>query len=143
MSSSLHSERTKLSFDPTILAHYIYNGKDRYTKLMEMYRLLAEDPILKNEPSILSKGRIEVMKAMAQKTKRAHELFNLTESDPHFITEACTHQLSQFVGAIHILMFVPYIKFLGTPEQVEKWLPPALKYEIIGAYAQTELGHGS
>jgi acyl-CoA oxidase len=31
----------------------------------------------------------------------------------------------------------------GTPEQQEKWLTKAESYEIIGCYAQTELGHGS
>lgn len=31
---------------------------------------------------------------------------------------------------------------LGSPEQVEKWGPLALNFEIIGTYAQTELGHG-
>ena len=31
----------------------------------------------------------------------------------------------------------------GTPEQQEKWLKKAENYEIIGCYAQTELGHGS
>ena len=31
----------------------------------------------------------------------------------------------------------------GSPEQQAKWLPMAQKLEIIGTYAQTELGHGT
>ena len=40
-------------------------------------------------------------------------------------------------------MFVPALKGQGTEEQLQKWLPLATKMEIIGCYAQTELGHGS
>ena len=40
-------------------------------------------------------------------------------------------------------MFVPAIKGQGTDEQQKKWLPLAYKLQIIGCYAQTELGHGS
>jgi acyl-CoA oxidase len=40
-------------------------------------------------------------------------------------------------------MFVPAIKGQGTEEQQKKWLPLAYKMEIIGCYAQTEMGHGS
>lgn len=40
-------------------------------------------------------------------------------------------------------MFVPAIKGQGTEEQQQKWLPLANKIQIIGCYAQTELGHGS
>ncbi|KAG2609588.1 hypothetical protein PVAP13_4KG051400 [Panicum virgatum] len=40
-------------------------------------------------------------------------------------------------------MFVPAIKGQGTEEQQKKWLPLAYKFQIIGCYAQTELGHGS
>lgn len=40
-------------------------------------------------------------------------------------------------------MFVPAIKGQGTDEQQQKWLPLAYKMQIIGCYAQTELGHGS
>ena len=31
----------------------------------------------------------------------------------------------------------------ASPEQQAKWLPMAQKLEIIGTYAQTELGHGT
>lgn len=40
-------------------------------------------------------------------------------------------------------MFVPAIKGQGTNEQQQKWIPLAYKLQIIGCYAQTELGHGS
>lgn len=38
---------------------------------------------------------------------------------------------------------MPAIKGQGTDEQQQKWLPLAYKMQIIGCYAQTELGHGS
>ncbi|KAH7549643.1 hypothetical protein JRO89_XS13G0060300 [Xanthoceras sorbifolium] len=44
---------------------------------------------------------------------------------------------------LHWGMFVPAIKGQGTEEQQQKWLPLAYKMQIIGCYAQTELGHGS
>lgn len=40
-------------------------------------------------------------------------------------------------------MFIPFIKGQGTDEQQQKWLSLARKMQIIGCYAQTELGHGS
>jgi len=40
-------------------------------------------------------------------------------------------------------MFMPTILNQGTEEQKKLYLEPAMRYEIIGCYAQTELGHGS
>lgn len=40
-------------------------------------------------------------------------------------------------------MFIPFIKGQGTDEQQRKWLSLARTMQIIGCYAQTELGHGS
>lgn len=34
------------------------------------------------------------------------------------------------------------ISVLGSDEQVAKWIPLATKHQLIGSYAQTELGHG-
>jgi len=45
--------------------------------------------------------------------------------------------------AVHDGMFVPTLESQTTPEQKEKWLPKAANYEIIGTFAQTELGHGN
>ena len=39
--------------------------------------------------------------------------------------------------------FLPTIQSQGTDEQREKWLPLIRDYRVIGAYAQTEMGHGN
>ncbi|XP_058460944.1 probable peroxisomal acyl-coenzyme A oxidase 1 isoform X2 [Malaya genurostris] len=44
---------------------------------------------------------------------------------------------------LHFVMFIPAIIGQGTPEQQAKWLDKALNCEILGTYAQTELGHGT
>ncbi|XP_067631927.1 acyl-coenzyme A oxidase 1 [Eurosta solidaginis] len=43
----------------------------------------------------------------------------------------------------HITMFVDVIYGQGTPEQIEKYGKPAANCNIIGTYAQTEVGHGT
>ena len=43
----------------------------------------------------------------------------------------------------HFGMFVVQVEALGTPEQKDYWLPRSKSLEVIGCYAQTELGHGS
>jgi len=44
---------------------------------------------------------------------------------------------------IHLVTaFVPTLKSLCSEEQKVKWLKKAKNMEIIGSYAQTELGHG-
>jgi acyl-CoA oxidase len=40
-------------------------------------------------------------------------------------------------------MFLPAIQSMGTIEQQAEWVPRAAKCEILGTYAQTELGHGT
>jgi acyl-CoA oxidase len=44
---------------------------------------------------------------------------------------------------VHDTVFLPALRFLASPEQLEEFLSPAQEYAILGCYAQTELGHGS
>ena len=44
---------------------------------------------------------------------------------------------------LHVIMFTRTIKSQGTPEQYEMFGRRAENFEIIGTYAQTELGHGT
>lgn len=40
-------------------------------------------------------------------------------------------------------MFIPSLLSQASDEQQAQWLPKAQRLEIIGTYAQTELGHGT
>ncbi|GMG17927.1 unnamed protein product [Phytophthora fragariaefolia] len=44
---------------------------------------------------------------------------------------------------VHRSMFIPTLENQADDEQQAYWLPLATSYRILGAYAQTELGHGS
>ncbi|XP_063406788.1 peroxisomal acyl-coenzyme A oxidase 1-like isoform X5 [Mytilus trossulus] len=44
---------------------------------------------------------------------------------------------------LHYGMFIPTIDKQGTPEQKQKWLHLSESLQIVGTYAQTELGHGT
>ena len=56
-------------------------------------------------------------------------------SAKHMVPDELTLSLAQ--------MFIPALMSQGSPEQQAKWLPMAQKLEIIGTYAQTEMGHGT
>eukprot|EP00913_Durusdinium_trenchii_P018643 g17518.t1 len=79
-----------------------------------------------------------------QKQRRLLELCRSGCGAPSF-------SLAELRGAVHdmlgtdlqSLMFIPNIKATFTNEQQAQWLPRAERWEIIGCYAQTELGHGS
>ena len=44
---------------------------------------------------------------------------------------------------IHTAMFMPALRSQASPAQQEYWLSKAQRYDIIGTYAQSELGHGN
>jgi len=55
------------------------------------------------------------------------------------------HYMTQLVSPIHMhtSMFTKSIKFLASEEQAKRWLPLIDNFNILGCYAQTEMGHGS
>ncbi|GMR62851.1 hypothetical protein PMAYCL1PPCAC_33046, partial [Pristionchus mayeri] len=60
-----------------------------------------------------------------------------------------THVFIQLFGAdffpvfLHFTMFIPVLQGQADDEMAEEMLPKAINLEIIGTYAQTEMGHGT
>ena len=63
---------------------------------------------------------------------KAYDILCLRAAGPHETNPLGLHQV----------MFIPTIEKQGTKGQIAKFLEPAKRYEIIGTYSQTELGHG-
>ncbi|KAF1873017.1 hypothetical protein Lal_00016135 [Lupinus albus] len=151
----LAPERNKAEFDVDSMK-IVWAGSSHDLQLSErMARLVASDPAFRKDNRAML-GRNELFKSTLRKAtyawKRINELRLNGESSILFVvfilTEEEALRLRSFVDEpaftdLHWGMFVPAIKGQGTDEQQKKWLPLAHKMQIIGCYAQTELGHGS
>ncbi|KAF8019388.1 hypothetical protein BT93_G0152 [Corymbia citriodora subsp. variegata] len=138
----LADERQKARFDVDEMK-IVWGGSRHAVEVSDrMARLVASDPAFrKDNRNMLSRKELfkNTLRKAAYAWKRIMEL-RLTEEEASrlraFIDEPAYTDL-------HWGMFVPAIKGQGTEEQQRKWLPLAYKMQIIGCYAQTELGHGS
>uniref|UniRef100_A0A6M2EJG1 Acyl-coenzyme A oxidase n=1 Tax=Populus davidiana TaxID=266767 RepID=A0A6M2EJG1_9ROSI len=138
----LAHERNKTEFDVDAMKIVWAGSRHAFELSDRMARLVASDPVFQKDGRTRL-GRKELFKNTLRKAahawKRILEL-RLTEEEAgwlrNFVDEPSFTDL-------HWGMFIPAIKGQGTEEQQQKWLPLAYKMQIIGCYAQTELGHGS
>ncbi|KAL5551428.1 hypothetical protein UlMin_001604 [Ulmus minor] len=138
----LSGERSKSQFDVDEMK-IVWAGSRHAVEVSDrMARLVASDPAFRKDNRTML-GRKELFKNTLRKAayawKRIIEL-RLNEEEASrlrvYVDEPAFTDL-------HWGMFVPAIKGQGSDEQQQKWLPLAYKMQIIGCYAQTELGHGS
>ncbi|BCR91142.1 fatty-acyl coenzyme A oxidase [Aspergillus chevalieri] len=90
-----------------------------------------------------SLGRVDRIQRSLAKGKRLQQLAEQYKWTTEEVLTA-----NELVGeptpyGLHSTMFLVTLREQGTPEQHKLFLERAQKYEIVGCYAQTELGHGS
>nr|KJB39745.1 hypothetical protein B456_007G028900 [Gossypium raimondii] len=135
-------ERRKAEFDVEEMKIVWAGSRQAYEISDRVARLVASDPVFrKDNRTMLSRKDLfkDTLRKAAHAWKRIIEL-RLSEEE--------ASKLRFFVDQpvftdLHWGMFIPAIKGQGNEEQQQKWLPMAYKMQIIGCYAQTELGHGS
>ncbi|CAN0908439.1 Peroxisomal acyl-coenzyme A oxidase 1 [Linum grandiflorum] len=138
----LAGERNKAQFDVDQMKIVWAGSRHDFDLSDRIARLVASDPAFRKDNRVML-SRKELFKNTLRKAtyawKRIIEL-RLSEEEATklrlYVDEAAFTDL-------HWGMFVPAIKGQGTDEQQKKWLPLAYRMQIIGCYAQTELGHGS
>lgn len=153
--ADLKKERAKCSFIKEEITHLLDGGKEK-----TLYRRKLENAFL-SDPEYLDPIRPEYMSHEERYTnalrKACHMVgkFNNDEEIQQLVgqMEGMRSLMGSGVGvaitkdgnplALHFIMFLPAIMGQGTVEQQAQWMSRAWSGEIIGTYAQTELGHGT
>ncbi|XP_075165722.1 acyl-coenzyme A oxidase 1-like [Haematobia irritans] len=145
-------ERQNATFNTEEMAIWFYGSKEN----LEMKRKIVkeacahlDDPLMKeflsyeDMASLAIKGSIESVKVLRSLQDRLNP--GGTDIYPERMGDNAINALTPGGNplAVHILMFTRALKEQGTPEQYEKFGRRADNCEIIGTFAQTELGHGT
>ena len=141
---TIAAERKASKLETEQLTYLLYGGKDPVHRKRELENAVASDPIFD-----LKKYHYLTDEELFEKAVRA-SVHTITQVTPQLdiIGMFERQMLTQIIGgenpfALHTDMFIPTITGQGTSEQQDKWMPLATNYQIIGCYAQTEMGHGT
>lgn len=137
----LPEERKKGTFDPEELYEYLCGGKE-----LAKRRKFIESVITKDYHEFHDKYNNSREEYLSEHVKefidihKKYKNFKPTRQDIGVMAE-----VSIGYGSLNNShgIFLQTIAGQGSDEQCRFWVPKVLNFEITGAYAQTELGHGS
>uniref|UniRef100_A0A8C7AY67 Acyl-CoA oxidase 1 n=1 Tax=Neovison vison TaxID=452646 RepID=A0A8C7AY67_NEOVI len=143
MNQDLRREREAASFNPELLTHVLDGSPENTRRRREIENLILNDPDFQHEDlNFLTRSqRYEVaVRKSANMVKKIRE-FGI--ADPEEIMWFKKIHLVNFVEPVglNFSMFIPTLLNQGTTAQQEKWLFSSQGLQIIGTYAQTEMGH--
>lgn len=138
----LAKERAQSNFSVNELAQHLL-AHDGF--LQRQNRIL---PILENEPLFNKKqqanlSRPDLFKLALMRAKLLRRLADQHgwDIDDYKMAEALIDDVSPYF--LHMHMFITTVREQASDTQKAYWMPLIESFKIIGAYAQTELGHGS
>jgi len=141
----IQEERKRASFNSRELTYFLNGGKEP-TERLELVRSLVEaDPFFSKEEDHFLSNPEKYDRAL-QRFRYFRELVASGKLD-HLsrIEKAIFENMAcGYHGMVlHQAMFLPTLRGQADDEQQAKWIPLAENYDIVGCYAQTEMGHGS
>ncbi|VDO40176.1 unnamed protein product [Haemonchus placei] len=145
----LAEERRKATFDTDEMAAIIWEGKEvRFVRRRrEITKKVIEYTELHDPFCQAFMTRHEEVENAARKVNSVEILKSFCNNYLIF-SKTHTQCFSEVIGmyghplALHAVMFIPSLQAQCADDQMH-WLKKAMSRQIIGTYAQTELGHGT
>ncbi|KNC56449.1 peroxisomal acyl-coenzyme A oxidase 1 [Thecamonas trahens ATCC 50062] len=138
----LARERAAASFNVRAMTHLLDGGEEATAEKERVAAMVEEHAVLQASDRYFV-GRQESLARAMQKFKEIVRLTLAAGLDREDGVRMYYYVNEPMPTSLHHGMFIPTIQSQGTDEQRAEWLPLAAMFSIIGAYAQTELGHGS
>ncbi|NWI13616.1 ACOX2 oxidase, partial [Crypturellus soui] len=139
----LASERLAASFSVELLTASLDGGAERTRMRRAVVEAIENDPVFSQENQYFQSQneRYEAaVKRAVYLQKKIREMgWSETGTEVQYIYRCLSGDIALSLHRV----FMRSISVLGSDEQIAKWMPLATSYQIIGSYAQTELGHGT
>eukprot|EP01012_Entosiphon_sulcatum_P013152 TRINITY_DN1841_c0_g1_i1.p1 TRINITY_DN1841_c0_g1~~TRINITY_DN1841_c0_g1_i1.p1 ORF type:complete len:698 (+),score=140.75 TRINITY_DN1841_c0_g1_i1:24-2096(+) len=146
----LNAERSRASFPVTKLTEFLAGGTENQEKINKWAHLFEKPIFDTTYDNFLDRPAY-----FRKSVERSLESFRILRENSDLLAahspvhgkgglpvSALSNNHSG-IGSDHFGLFALTILSQGTAEQQREWLPRCFKLNIIGCYAQTELGHGS
>lgn len=136
-------ERANGTVDVARLADLLRGGEAANARRKQVEQLVARHPVLGRRDYVYQNHTQRYESGLEKTFHYAKFLHSagLTElSDQNYAYDVLGERLPP---QVHRSMFIPTLENQADNEQQREWLPLARQFKILGAYAQTELGHGS
>lgn len=139
----LASERLTASFCVPGLTAVLDGGAERTRLRRAVVNVIESDPVFSRENQYFQSQneRYEAAVRKAVHLRKKMQEMGWSEGGPESLY--VYRALSGDVAFLLHRVFMRSISVLGSDKQVAKWIPLATEYQLIGSYAQTELGHGT
>ncbi|KAJ8109125.1 hypothetical protein OPT61_g7687 [Boeremia exigua] len=140
--TTLQAERDGSAIDTNELAIHLLSRDGFLQRQEKVLKVLSREKLFRKDQQLnLSRPeRYHLGLARAKAIQRITRREGWDHADCS-MAEYLTDEMSPYF--LHMSMFVTTVREQASKEQQAYWMPKILNYDIIGCYAQTELGHGS
>jgi acyl-CoA oxidase len=141
-SAILQAERDNSSISVVELSKHLLSRDDFLDRQDRIVPILSSEPLFSKTQQLnlsrpdryhLGLARAKALRRLVKKHGWDHEDYRMAE----YLTD----EMSPY--HLHMTMFATTVREQGSEEQRRYWMPLIESWKILGAYAQTEMGHGS
>lgn len=140
--TTLAHERAQSNVSVKELSEHLLSSDGFLERQARILKLIQQEPLLSKEKqqNLSRPDRFKLGLARAKLLRRLKDQHNWSH-DEYKMAEYLVDDVSPYF--LHLEMFITTIREQASEEQRAYWMPLIESWKIVGAYAQTELGHGS
>uniref|UniRef100_A0AAR2JVD6 Acyl-coenzyme A oxidase n=3 Tax=Pygocentrus nattereri TaxID=42514 RepID=A0AAR2JVD6_PYGNA len=145
MNPDICRERENATFNTETLTNMLDGSAEKTRRRREIESLVINDPDFQHDdPNFMSRSE-RYDAAVKKSSQMIMKLRDYGISDPEeiYFYKRCVHRGFSEPLDLHLGMFLTTLLNQASPTQLDTFFTPAWNLEIVGTYAQTELGHGT
>ncbi|XP_068977733.1 acyl-coenzyme A oxidase 1-like [Bombus flavifrons] len=153
VNKDLQYERSRCTFDPVEVTYFFDGSAEKTRQRRDQEQYFLDDLVLKENIAMKYKSHKEIyednLRITCNVLHKVRELRRSGKADVNFLSNILLERLGTALFQdgnpflVHYSVFLPALMEQANSEQQAYWINRASAGDVIGTYAQTELGHGT